>query len=149
MCLFFLLFFVVIYGVQVIGDENLGNIQSGVGINVKEGVCEVFVSDNWIMNLLWNFFGYVIIIIFGVFIICMFKNLNFNERSGKFKGLCICVLIVNFVVQRCQFIVLQSFRWQLVIVFDVNSCVDVFFFYVWKVVSICLKIQFFYIINSF
>lgn len=84
MCLFFLLFFVVIYGVQVIGDENLGNIQSGVGINVKEGVCEVFVSDNWIMNLLWNFFGYVIIIIFGVFIICMFKNLNFNERSGKF-----------------------------------------------------------------
>ena len=93
MRLLFLLLSVAIYGAQATGDENLGNTQSGVGTNAKEGA-----RDNWITNLSWNLLGYATIIIPGAFIIRMLKNSNFNERSGKSKGLCIRVLIVNFAV---------------------------------------------------
>lgn len=98
MRLLFLLLSVAIYGAQATGDENLENTQNGVGTNAKEGAREASVSDNWITNLSWNLLGYATIIIPGAFIIRMLKNSNFNERSGKSKGLCIRVLIVNFAV---------------------------------------------------
>lgn len=98
MRLLFLLLSVAIYGAQATGDENLGNTQSSVGTNAKEGAREASASDNWITNLSWNLLGYATIIIPGAFIIRMLKNSNFNERSGKSQGLCMRVLIVNFAV---------------------------------------------------
>lgn len=94
MRLLFLLLSVAIYGAQATGDENLGNTQSGVGTNAKEGAREASASDNWITNLSWNLLGYATIIIPGAFIIRMLKNSNFNERSGTgclFRSVQLCV----------------------------------------------------------
>lgn len=92
-----LVFVLVICGEKVIVEELFGVIEGEK--EVSGGENNIFSSDNWVENLFWNFFGYVIIIILVVFIIWMFKNLNFNEKSGKlFLVNCICVLRRNCIV---------------------------------------------------
>lgn len=74
------------YGVQVIGLEALGVVESKKAekeTSPGKIVRQSSSGDNWIESLAWNLLGYATIIIPAAFIIRMLKNSNFSERSGK------------------------------------------------------------------